>query len=192
MAYVREGSLWVRDLRELKPIRLPNTEDAIVPFWSPDGEWLGFTSEGRLWKIRLDGSGKTSLCTPAPGSDGGGAAWLPDGRIVFDTGFSGLYEVPDRGGTARVVLEPGEGELDFHGVSALPGGRGVLFVVHAGEFFGRIDLWNGSERRTLYHLPGGRTGHRYQQAAKQDGPHHLRPGLRQHRLLPQQHHVHRW
>jgi dipeptidyl aminopeptidase/acylaminoacyl peptidase len=73
---------------------------------------------------------------------------------VFTTGASGLYEVPDRGGTARIVLEPGEGETDFHGVSALPDGRGILFVVHAGESVDTIDLWTGTERRRLFRLPG--------------------------------------
>jgi serine/threonine protein kinase/Tol biopolymer transport system component len=157
VAYVREGSLWVRDLRQIRPIRIPHTEDANVPFWSPDGEWLGFTSEGRLWKIRLDGSEKTSLCTPAPSSDSGGAAWLPDGRIVFATGGTGLHEVSDRGGTARVVLEPDEDELDFHNASALPG-QGILFVVHHGESMDRVDLWDGTDRRTVFRWPGEALG----------------------------------
>jgi len=154
VAYVHEGSIWVRDLSELKPVKVPGTEGALVPFWSPDAQWLGFTSDERLWKVRLDGSGRTSLCTPAPGSDAGGAVWLPDGRIVFDTGSSGLYEVSDRGGTARVVLKPEEDEKDFHGVSALPEGRGFVFSVHNDEGMGTIGLWTGSERRTLLNLPG--------------------------------------
>jgi Tol biopolymer transport system component len=155
LAYRREDALWVRDLARLEPVRVAGTEGGEVPFWSPDGTWLGFTAEGRLWKIRVDGSGKTVLCAQeAPGVNAGGAAWLPDGRIVFNTGRSPLLEVSDRGGDARVLLDLGENEPDFHNVSALPDGKGFLFGVHVGDSFGNITAWNGAERKTLLELPG--------------------------------------
>jgi serine/threonine protein kinase/Tol biopolymer transport system component len=155
LAYRRDDALWVRDLARLEPVRVAGTEGAEVPFWSPDGTWLGFTAEGKLWKIRADGSGKTVLCAQeAPGVNAGGAAWLPDGRIVFNTGRSPLLEVSDRGGDARVLLDLGDNEADFHNVSALPDGKGFLFGVHEGDSFGNITVWDGTERRTLMRLPG--------------------------------------
>lgn len=86
VAYARDGSIHVRDLGRLEPVEIAGTEGGSVPFWSPNGAWLGFTAEGKLWKIRLDGSGKTLLCSEAPDQLAGGAAWLPDGRILFGTG----------------------------------------------------------------------------------------------------------
>jgi serine/threonine protein kinase/Tol biopolymer transport system component len=155
LAYRRDDALWVRDLARLEPVRVAGTEGAEVPFWSPDGTWLGFTAEAKLWKIRADGSGKTVLCAQeAPGVNSGGAAWLPDGRIVFNTGRSPLLEVSDRGGDARVLLDTAENEADFHSVSALPDGKGFLFVVHEGDTFGNITVWDGTERKTLLRLPG--------------------------------------
>jgi Tol biopolymer transport system component len=155
LAYRRDDALWVRDLARLEPVRVAGTEGGEVPFWSPDGTWLGFTAEAKLWKIRADGSGKTVLCAQeAPGVNAGGAAWLDDGRIVFNTGRSPLLEVSDRGGDARVLLDTGENEADFHNVSALPDGKGFLFGVHEGDSFGNITVWNGTERRTLMRLPG--------------------------------------
>jgi Tol biopolymer transport system component len=154
IAYARDGVVHVRDLRRLEPVAIPGTEGGGVPFWSPDGAWLGFTADQKLWKIRLDGSGKTLLCSVAPGQVAGGAAWLPDGRIVFDTGRSGLYEVRDRGGDPRLILELRENEADFHFLSALPDGKGFLFVLHEGDRFDNITLWTGKERKTLLRLPG--------------------------------------
>jgi len=154
LAYGRDDALWVRDLARLEPVRVAGTEGATFPFWSPDGQWLGFAAEGKLWKIRVDGSGKTILCnSEGPGVNSGGAAWLRDGRIVFNTGRSPLLEVSDRGGDARVLLDLSEGEADFHNVSALPEGRGFLFGVHAGDSFDNFAVWDGHERKILLRLP---------------------------------------
>ena len=160
LAYRRDDTLWVRDLARLEPVRVAGTEGARVPFWSPDGEWLGFTADAKLWKVRVDGSGKTVLCSQeAPGVNAGGAAWLPDGRIVFNTGRSPLLEVSDRGGDARVVHDIRGNEVDFHYVSALPEDRGFLFVVHDGDTFGKVATWTGTERKALLDQPGEATGY---------------------------------
>ena len=158
IAYARDGVIHVRDLQRLEPVAIPGTEGGSVPFWSPDGAWLGFTADQKLWKSRLDGSGKTLLCSVAPGEIAGGAVWPPDGRIVFDTGDSGLYEVRDRGGDPRLILDLKENEADFHYLSALPDGKGFLFVLHEGDRFDNITLWTGKERKTVLRLPGMNLG----------------------------------
>ena len=154
VAYARDGLIHLRDLRRLEPVSILGTEGGTVPFWSPDGAWLGFTADQKLWKIRLDGSGKTLLSSLAPEQGSGAAAWLPDGRIVFGTGYSPLYAVRDRGGDPQVILELKEDEADFHELSALPDGKGFLFVIHEGDRFDSITLWNGRERKTILQLPG--------------------------------------
>jgi eukaryotic-like serine/threonine-protein kinase len=154
VAYTRDQAIVVRDLGRLEAVTIAGTEGGIVPFWSPDGQWIGFTADRKLWKVRLDGGGKTLLASVAPLIAAGGAVWLPDGRIVFSTGSSGLYEVRDRGGDAREILAPEAHEADFHFPTALPDGKGFLFVPHEGDRFNSIVLWNGSERKTLLSLPG--------------------------------------
>ncbi|MFW6198821.1 MAG: protein kinase domain-containing protein, partial [Acidobacteriota bacterium] len=150
LAYAKDGRIWVRDLDRLEKLPVPGTEGGSVPFWSPDGEWIGFSSgsdtsgsEGSIWKVRPDGTGRTMITTPAPTTLAGGAAWLPDGRIVFNTGRGELLVVPDRGGEATPFAPLGEGEADYHYVAALPDGRGVLTALHRG------DRWNSIQLVTL-------------------------------------------
>jgi eukaryotic-like serine/threonine-protein kinase len=158
VAYVRDGRLVVRNLARLEVRAIPGTEGGFVPTWSPDGNWIAFWTSQAMWKVRLDGSGLTQLCQTVIGSNSGGAVWTGDGRILFTTGSAGLYEVSDRGGDPRVVVEVGEGEVDFHDLAALPDGRGVVFVVHHGELFDQIDAWDGSSRRTVYRHEGVNVG----------------------------------
>lgn len=84
----------------------------------------------------------------------GGAVWLEDGRIVFTTGGTGLLEIPAAGGAAQPLLEldPSK-DADFHNVSALPGGRGLLYVQHKTDSDGQLALQlyvpSDGTRRTL-------------------------------------------
>ena len=54
------------------------------------------------------------------------------------------------------VLPKAPSELDFHHASALPGGRGVLFVVHRPSGPDTIAVWSPpGQRKVLLHVPGG-------------------------------------
>src|SRR5829696_3569256 len=75
-----ECSLYIRRVDRLDPARLPGSEDAAAPFFSPDGRWVGFFADGKLKKIPTSGGSPAIL---ADASTPGGAAWSPDGRIVF-------------------------------------------------------------------------------------------------------------
>lgn len=153
IAYSKDGMIHLRSLARLESTPLSGTEGGSVPFWSPDGNWLGFAADGKLWKIQINGGSRTLLGSVAPGVIAGGASWLPDGRIILDTGRSGLMEISDRGGDPREILKPGENEADFHFVSALPDDKGFLFVVHQADRFDNITLWDGHERRILFQIP---------------------------------------
>ena len=164
------SSLWVRDLRRLTPRELPGTESAVRPFWSPDSSEIGYFADGRLWRINVVGSEPTAIANlPArfrlAPYGRGGAAWLAAGknagRVIFVSGNSsasgGLWEVSARGGNPRIILEPGEGERNFEQISALPDGRGVLFVVDPGLLVGdedRIDVFADGQRKTIVKMPG--------------------------------------
>jgi serine/threonine protein kinase len=132
IVYVDSGHLRIRDLGQLESRELPGTEGALFPFWSPDSTWVGFSRGKELWKISVTGGPPMRICEmEGPLSAlGGGAAWGEGGRIVFTTGSSGLLEVSAHGGRPSSLLEPEAGEHDFHQVSALPDGRGFIFVVH--------------------------------------------------------------
>ena len=56
---VRQIHLRTMDSAEATPI--PVTEGAIAPFFSPDGQWLGFFADGKLKKIAVAGGAPRTL-----------------------------------------------------------------------------------------------------------------------------------
>src|SRR5262245_18619869 len=96
-------SLWVRDFDSLSPFRIPGTEGALYPFWSPDGRWLGFFAKGKLKVVE-------GVPSPAPPRDladvveARGGAWGDDGTIVYaPQNYAGLMRVPAAGGAPPSV-----------------------------------------------------------------------------------------
>ena len=85
MAFVANGSdqqlrLYVRSLDQLSATALSGTENAQNPFFSPDGQWLGFFADGKLKKISVQGIAAVNICDAVSGR---GGSWGEDGTIVF-------------------------------------------------------------------------------------------------------------
>jgi hypothetical protein len=110
---------------------LSGTEGAEDPFFSPDGQWIGFFAEGKMKKVSVRSSAVVVLCD-AP--DGRGAAWGEDDNIIATlTSGSGvsLSRVPAAGGTPQAVTKPEErGEATHRWPQILPGGQLVLFTAN--------------------------------------------------------------
>jgi len=53
---LRQSHLYLRQLNDLSPRRLPETKDASWPFWSPDNKWIGFFTQDRVMKINVYGT----------------------------------------------------------------------------------------------------------------------------------------
>ena len=109
---VRTGtseSLAVRALNQPKATVLAGTEGMTLPFFSPDGQWVGFFAEGKLKKISVQGGAAVTLCD-AP--NGRGASWGEDGTIIASLDQrSGLLRVADAGGTPEQITKAAEGVL---------------------------------------------------------------------------------
>ena len=105
LAYVTAERVWLQQLTEARAREVPGGDQRRSIFWSPDSAWLGFQVRGQLWKIAVTvGSAPIAIARlPADFTFVGAAASLGDGRILFTTGSSGLYEVPAGGGTPRIV-----------------------------------------------------------------------------------------
>ena len=73
--------LYVRRIAELEAVELAGTEGARDPFFSPDGQWVGFLASGKLKKVPVAGGTVITLCEA---SNTRGAWWSEDGRIVFN------------------------------------------------------------------------------------------------------------
>jgi hypothetical protein len=93
--------LYVSRLNAIDATRLPGTEGARHPFFSPDGRWIGFFAGGKLKKIQAFGGGALTL---ADAPDDRGGFWGDDGTIVFTPSSRpgvGLWRVPAAGGRRR-------------------------------------------------------------------------------------------
>lgn len=124
--------LHVRAVNSLETRALPGTESATIPFFSPDGQWIGFFAQGRLKKVSL-AAGTVQTVADAP--FGVGASWAPDGNIYFGaTNISGIVRVSANGGTPAEVtrLDRAKGEVSHRWPHILPGGRALMFTVWMG------------------------------------------------------------
>ncbi|MCG6926986.1 MAG: serine/threonine-protein kinase [Acidobacteria bacterium] len=120
--------LYRRRLEHLDWTPLPETEGAEQPFFSADGREVGFFARGRLMRVSPDGQRPFSV-TEIEGRPCG-AAWAPDGAIVFaPSRSSGLVRVEARGGAPRPITALDDGERSHRWPQVLPDGRTVLFTV---------------------------------------------------------------
>ncbi len=125
------NQLFVRSLQQNEATLLPGTADPRNPFFSPDGEWIGFFAEGRLKKVPLRGGNAVSLCD-ALLDDSRGASWGDDGWIYFAPTFTtGISRVSESGGKVEAVtaLDETKGERTHRWPEILPGSKGLLFTL---------------------------------------------------------------
>ncbi len=108
-ALTRAGhrELWIRHIASTKVEAVPGTQDASEPFWSPDGEHIGFFADSKLKRVRIDGTALVTLCD-AP-LEARGAAWNGEGTILFADAYGGLSRVVATGGAPIRVTKPEDG-----------------------------------------------------------------------------------
>lgn len=127
------SQLYLRSLERFVAVLMPGTEDAVLPFFSPDGQWVGFWADGMLQKISVRGGAAIKICDLPIGFRG--AAWGPDDIIILGGNNSGLARVSAGGGTPVAItnIDIDRGE-DYHAwPDVLPGGEDVLFTIHRTE-----------------------------------------------------------
>jgi Tol biopolymer transport system component len=110
---------------------LRGTEGAVDPFFSPDGQWVGFFADTKLKKIPMNGGAVVVLSdvTRAPR----GATWGEDGTIVLAaTPSEGLARISASGGPLQPLTRPAsKGQMTHRWPQFLPGGRKVLMTGHS-------------------------------------------------------------
>jgi Tol biopolymer transport system component len=128
IAYLSRNHLFTRKLDQAGATELPITPGATSPFFSPDGQWIGFAASGKLRKISVEGGAEVVLCDAS--SSYTGADWGEDGNIIASLRISGgLSRVSSAGGTPTPVTELVGEERTHRWPQILPGGKAVLFTV---------------------------------------------------------------
>ncbi len=103
----------VRDLGDLQVRTLEGTDGGDGPFFSPDGKWVGYIADSKLYKVPVAGGAPVELAGGASSILPGGA-WLADDRIIYTSDAFGLRMVPAGGGAATEVLPaPADGVMAF-------------------------------------------------------------------------------
>ena len=124
--------LYLRKFSDPTPRALDGTDEARIPFFSPDGQWIGFFAQGKLKKIAVGGAALQVVCD-APDARGG--SWGSDDNIYFaPTNISGIWRVNASGGapTELTQLDRGNGEISHRWPQILPDHQTMLLSVWTG------------------------------------------------------------
>jgi serine/threonine protein kinase len=162
LAYASGNSpkLFTRRMDQPKATELPGTQGASMPFFSPEGQWLGFYSAGKLNKISVEGGAVVPLADIGAFA---GASWGEDGSLVVSEAFGrGLMRIPAGGGPPEIIARLGKGELGLVLPHILPGGKAILFVAIAANDVDKltIEVLTLADRRRKIVARGG-TSARY-------------------------------
>lgn len=150
---------YVQRLDEFHGRPINGTENSVTPFFSPDGNWLGFVKDQTLMKVDLRGG------TPVTIADVGtnrirGANWTNEGTILYSPVLEnegGIYQLSSEGGIPKQLTMPDTtlGEVGHVLPQMLPGGKRILYVSwskvgdDAAAWISIFDLEDSSSHRLI-------------------------------------------
>ena len=128
---LEEPQLFLRPLDSLEVRPIPGTGGGRQLVFSPDGRQVAFSvrdgQEDFLKRVPVAGGPVETICSCDAGF---GAAWSPDGSILFGSEEGPLQRVAAAGGTPEPVttLDKAAGELSHRLPHLLPDGRTVVYT----------------------------------------------------------------
>jgi eukaryotic-like serine/threonine-protein kinase len=152
-AYVSRLGLMLRYADRLGFVPVAGGRRGVVPFFSPDGRWLGYQTGSTLVKVPLAGGTPIRICDPCVGYS---FDWGTDDTVRYYTAPPGdpsarvLMAVPARGGLPHELARPDSGAGEqFRSPILLPGRRTVLFALFTGRVsrLAALDLRTGAITR---------------------------------------------
>jgi Tol biopolymer transport system component len=153
--------LFTRRLDQPTASELPGTERAQAPFFSPDGQWVGFFAANKVNKISVGGGAVVPLADYHAPPTGG--SWATDGSIILGGAIQyGLSRIPDGGGVPTRLTELAKEELAQFFPQILPGGKAVVFVAYGARAVDQanIEVISLADRQRKVLVRGG-TSPRY-------------------------------
>jgi eukaryotic-like serine/threonine-protein kinase len=130
VAFVTSKGLFLRSIGGVDPKLISGPDDGPSnPFFSPDGQWLGYWSiaENRLKKIALNGGPPFPLCDTGTSGSVAGVSWGADNTIIWCAADKGIMRTSADGGTPEKLIGE-KGETYFH-PRILPDGKSLLFTL---------------------------------------------------------------
>lgn len=126
-------SLWLRGNADRAWHRVDGTVNAHRPFFSDDGQWLGFFRDSQLYKRRLAGGG--DLIRLADATNWYGATWREDGAIAYVSAWGQPIVQSDRPGAdpkPLTAMRPELGDISHLGPVFVPGEKWVIYSAWTG------------------------------------------------------------
>ena len=126
--------IYVRQLDSFESVAVPGTEGGFQPFFSPDGQSIGFFSWGQLRRVPIAG-GTPQVITSQSFLRMRGMSWGRDGAIYFAPGLGqGLWTVSPSGDNHPITVpDAARGENTHVWPQVLPDGEHVLFTVRTAQ-----------------------------------------------------------
>jgi serine/threonine protein kinase/Tol biopolymer transport system component len=147
-AYGTSSGLFLRSLGELDARRISGANEITsTPFFSPDGQWIGYWSQTdtKLKKVAITGGAPVVLC------DGGtvlGANWGADDMIVYSQNGKGIMRISAAGGIPEMLIEIKD-EAFYH-PRLLPDGKSVIFTIGPPPYRIAVQSLKSRERKVLF------------------------------------------
>jgi serine/threonine protein kinase len=131
LVFTAHDGMWFRNFDSQDWSRLPGTEGASTPFWSPDSRYVGFTVDRILKRVDTTGGPPETVAT-VPDTAARSGTWNAQGDIVLGSwgGGSGgpLWRVSAGGVvTAVTQVDVSKGEFFHTWPTFLPDGTHFLY-----------------------------------------------------------------
>ena len=120
-----QSSLWIRSLGSPEAQHVAQSEGALLPFWSPDSQFIGFWAGGKLKKVRVSGGALETIYSVPEIAQG---AWGPDGTILFARAVNSPILRVANGGVATTVSSLLPGQVSQMWVQFLPDGKRFIYL----------------------------------------------------------------
>jgi serine/threonine-protein kinase len=141
--------LYLSKFDQFERISIASAENFINPFFSPDGNWLGYFNGQLIKKVAVSGG------APIPLGEARGfgvAHWSEDNEIVYSVG-RGIFRLNSTSGVTDTLLkvDVSSKEVEYRNPYVLPGGRAILYSVRVEQGWRTdiIDLDTGRKKELI-------------------------------------------
>jgi serine/threonine-protein kinase len=135
-AYTSRLGVMLRRSDQLEAALVPGGRRGVSPFFSPDGQWLGYMDGATVRKVPLAGGAPVTICDSCTGYS---FSWGSDDTVRYHTAPAAspnsriLMAVSARGGRPYEIARPDSAIDALRGPILVPDTRTVLFSAFSGS-----------------------------------------------------------